>query len=94
MDKFNRNGMSLANWIASLGVGILLVAFFLNIFGHLDNKNKVYALLNAIGGLISCYASWMVGFYPFVVLNIIWSFTAILSLFKKDVSRETLSDKS
>jgi hypothetical protein len=82
--------MSLANWIASLGVGVLLIAFFLNIFGYLDNKNKVYALLNAVGGLISCYASWMVGFYPFVVLNIIWSFTAILSLFKKNVSRETL----
>jgi len=86
--------MSLANWIASIGVGILLIAFFLNIFGYINNKNKIYALLNAVGGLISCYASWMVDFYPFVVLNIIWSFTAILSLFKKDVSRETLYKKS
>ncbi|TKC00691.1 CBU_0592 family membrane protein [Pedobacter cryophilus] len=86
--------MSVANWVASLGVGILLIAFFLNIFGYVDNKSKLYALLNAIGGLISCYASWMVDFYPFVVLNIIWSFTAILSLFKGTVSRETFNKKS
>jgi uncharacterized membrane protein len=70
-------------------VGILLIAFFLNSFGYISNKNKWYAILNAIGGIISCYASWLADFYPFVVLNIIWSFTAILSLIKKDVSRET-----
>lgn len=81
--------MSTANWIASLGVGILLLAFFLNISGRLDNKSKTYALLNAIGGLLSGFASWMVDFYPFVILNLIWSFTALLSLFKKNVSRET-----
>jgi hypothetical protein len=81
--------MSLQNIIASVGVGILLIAFFLNSFGYISNKNKWYAILNAIGGIISCYASWLADFYPFVVLNIIWSFTAILSLIKKDVSRET-----
>ena len=82
--------MSTANWVASIGVGILLIGFFLNIIGYINNKNKWYAFLNAFGGLISCYASWMVSFYPFVVLNIIWSITALISLFKKDVSRETL----
>jgi hypothetical protein len=81
--------MSLQNIIASVGVGILLIAFFLNSFGYISTKNKWYAILNAIGGIISCYASWLADFYPFVVLNIIWSFTAILSLIKKDVSRET-----
>jgi hypothetical protein len=81
--------MSLQNIIASIGVGILLVAFFLNSFGYISNRNKWYAILNAVGGIISCYASWLADFYPFVVLNIIWSFTAILSLIKKDVSRET-----
>ena len=81
--------MSLSNWLASIGVGILLVAFFLNIFGHIDNKNRVYILLNVIGGLISGYASWLIDFYPFVVLNIIWSFTSIFSLIKRTVSRET-----
>lgn len=86
--------MSTANWVASIGVGILLIGFFLNIFGYINNKNKWYAFLNALGGLISCYASWLVDFYPFVILNIIWSITALFSLFQKDVSRETPDKKA
>lgn len=81
--------MSTANWIASIGVGILLLAFFLNISGRLDNKSKLYAIFNAAGGLISGYASWMIDFYPFVILNLIWSLTAIIALFKSNVPRET-----
>ena len=81
--------MSIENWIASLGVGILLIGFFLNVFGYLDSKSKVYSFLNSIGGIISCYASWLAHFYPFVVLNLIWSVTAIISLLKPNVSRET-----
>jgi hypothetical protein len=80
--------MSQVNWIASIGVGILLLAFFLNIFGYLSNKNKLYALLNTIGGIISCYASFLALFYPFMFLNLVWSITAFISLIKT-VPRET-----
>ncbi len=74
--------MNTANWIASIGVSILLIAFFLNVFGFLNNKTKTYSALNAFGGLLSCYSSWLVSFYPFVVLNLIWSFTAFIALYK------------
>ncbi len=84
--------MSVENWLASFGVGVLLVGFFLNVFGYLDSKSKVYSLLNAIGGVLSCYASWLAEFYPFVVLNFIWSITAIVSLLKPGVPRETTPD--
>jgi len=86
--------MSIENWIASFGVGVLLIGFFLNVFGYLDSKSKVYSLLNALGGIISCYASWLAAFYPFVVLNLIWSITAIISLLKSNVSRETTFDNN
>ncbi|OAQ39178.1 hypothetical protein A5893_10960 [Pedobacter psychrophilus] len=85
--------MSIENWIASFGVGILLIGFFLNVFGYLDSKSKPYSILNALGGIISCYASWLAEFYPFVVLNSIWSTTAIISLLKSNVSRETTFEK-
>jgi len=81
--------MSTSNWIATLGVSILLVAFFLNIAGTLQTTDKRYALLNFVGGVFSAYASWLAGIYPFVVLNIIWSFTAFIFLLKKNVPRET-----
>ena len=81
--------MSVANWIATLGVGVLLIAFFLNVAGKLSTEKKAYSFLNLIGGLLSAYASWIAGFYPFVVLNIIWSITALVFLFRNHVPRET-----
>lgn len=81
--------MNTANWIATIGVGILLVAFLLNIVGKLKTTDKLYSLLNLTGGILSAYASWLASFYPFVILNIIWSITALYFLLKKDVPRET-----
>ena len=38
--------------------------------------------MNFIGAGICCYASYMVRFYPFVVLEGVWAFVALISLFK------------
>jgi len=82
--------MKLSDIIASIGVIILLIAFLLNLYGTLSAENKIYGLLNLIGAGICCFASWMVSFYPFVVLEGIWAFVALVSLFK--VSRGTSAD--
>lgn len=81
--------MSATNWIATAGVTILLIAFFLNIAGKLSATDKRYASLNLLGGTLSAYASWLAGIYPFVILNIIWSFTAFIFLLRRNVPRET-----
>jgi hypothetical protein len=46
--------------------------------------------MNFIGAGICCYASYMVRFYPFVILEGIWAFVALISLLK--VSRGTSAD--
>ena len=38
--------------------------------------------LNFIGAGTCCYASYMISFYPFVILEAIWGFVALVSLFK------------
>nr|WP_294897414.1 hypothetical protein [uncultured Pedobacter sp.] len=81
--------MNAANCIATIGVGILLLGFFLNIAGKISAKHKLYSLLNLIGGILSAYASWIAHFYPFVALNIVWSITALTFLLKASVPRET-----
>ncbi|HTD41898.1 MAG TPA: hypothetical protein VK671_14820 [Mucilaginibacter sp.] len=68
--------------IASIGVIILLIAFLLNLYRKLPAENKIYSLLNFIGAGICCFASWMVSFYPFVILEGVWAFVAFVSLFK------------
>ena len=74
--------MKLSDIIASIGVIILLIAFLLNLYKKLSAESKTYSLLNLIGAGICCFASWMVSFYPFVILEGVWAFVALVSLFK------------
>jgi hypothetical protein len=64
----------------SIGVAILLGAFFANLMGWLDVRSRLYSALNAIGAAIAAYASWGIGFMPFVVLEATWSAVAVFSL--------------
>ncbi len=72
--------MSASELIGSLGVAILLGAFFLNLFGMIRNESRAYQALNATGAAIACYASWMIGFVPFVVLEATWCAVALIAL--------------
>jgi hypothetical protein len=69
--------------IGSIGVAVLLVAFFLNLFQFLPEKSRPYAFMNLIGAALSCYASWMIHFVPFVVLEGTWALVAAAALVRK-----------
>jgi hypothetical protein len=83
--------MKLADIIASTGVLILLVAFFLNLFGKIASNSKFYILSNIVGAGLCCLSSYMIRFYPFVILEAIWAAVAVVSLFKH-VPRGTSTD--
>ncbi|SEP46161.1 hypothetical protein [Mucilaginibacter sp. OK283] len=74
--------MKLSDIIASIGVIILLIAFVLNLLNKLSSENRVYKLFNFIGAGTCCYASYMVSFYPFVVLEGVWGAVALVSLLR------------
>lgn len=71
--------MSAAETIGFTGVALLLLAFFLNLFGFLP-RGRGYAVMNLIGASLSCYASWMIPFIPFVVLEGAWAVVAGVAL--------------
>jgi len=73
--------MKLSDILASIGVIILLIAFLLNLYKKLSASSKVYSLLNFIGAGICCFSSYLIRFYPFVVLESVWAIVALLSLF-------------
>ena len=73
--------MKLSDILASIGVIILLIAFLLNLYKKLSASSKVYGLLNFIGAGICCFSSYLIRFYPFVVLESVWAIVALLSLF-------------
>ena len=66
--------------VGSLGVAILLAAFFANLRGWLEATSRTYQGLNALGAAVAAYASWGIGFMPFVVLEGIWFIVAFASL--------------
>jgi len=74
--------MKISDILASIGVIILLIGFLLNLFNKIKAEDNLYAWLNFLGAGICCYASFLIRFYPFVVLETIWAFVALTSLFK------------
>jgi len=82
--------MKMSDVIASMGVIILLVAFLFNLYKLMSASSKTYSVMNFVGAGLCCYASWMVRFYPFIILEGVWAFVALVSLFK--VPRGTSQD--
>jgi hypothetical protein len=74
------SGFGTAHLVGSLGVFLLLLAFFLNLHGFLSRRSRSYHLLNALGAGLACYSSFLIDFIPFVVLEGTWSVVALLAL--------------
>jgi hypothetical protein len=74
--------MSASEIIGSFGVAILLIAFFMSLFKFMPQDSRRYALMNMVGAALSCYASWLIHFIPFVVLEGTWAMVAAAALLK------------
>lgn len=74
--------MELSIIMGLIGVGLLLIAFFLNLFKIIMQDTKIYTIMNIYGAGLSCYASILIGFVPFVILEGTWSIVAIIGLIK------------
>lgn len=74
--------MSYSTLTGTIGVSLCLIAFYFNITGKLKSTDKIYLLLNFFGAGISCYASWLINYMPFVVLEGVWSLVSAQGMFK------------
>tara|TARA_B100000949_G_scaffold232075_1_gene245496 strand:- start:284 stop:532 length:249 start_codon:yes stop_codon:yes gene_type:complete len=72
--------MTTSEWVGSLGVALLLLAFSLNLFGWLPRASRLYHGLNVLGAGLACYASLIIEFLPFVVLEGTWALVAFTAL--------------
>jgi hypothetical protein len=75
--------MSFSSIIGSIGVSLLLIAFFMNLFRYVSQENRVYIILNIAGAGLSCYASVLIHYMPFVILEATWCLVALWALVKK-----------
>ncbi len=68
--------------IGTLGVGLILVAYFLNTENVLPKDDKLFYVLNIIGAALACYASLLINYWPFVILEGTWTLVSIHGLMK------------
>lgn len=74
--------MNISEIMGSLGVAILLLAFVLNMLKIIKTESLSYLLLNFIGAGIACFASWLIPYFPFVILEGVWAVVSLVSLVK------------
>ena len=65
------------------GVSLLLLAFALNLLNKLSTQSTTYLLLNIVGAALACVSSYLIRFWPFVILEGVWTLSSALLLFKK-----------
>jgi uncharacterized protein with PQ loop repeat len=74
--------MNFSEVMGSIGVSILLIAFLLNMLKIIKTEGILYPLLNFSGAAIACYASFIIPYFPFVILEAVWALVSLLALLK------------
>jgi len=74
--------MTFNDIIGSIGVGIILVAYYLNTAGLIIKNGKLFYVMNVLGAAIACYASWLIDYWPFIILEGMWTLVSIYGLMR------------
>jgi len=74
--------MNLTDWIGFIGVAILLAAYFFNLSGKISKDSFIYLMMNILGAGLACYASVLLNYIPFIILEGCWTLVSILGLIK------------
>ncbi|MEZ4803122.1 MAG: hypothetical protein R2797_10140 [Gelidibacter sp.] len=72
--------MTYVDWIGSIGVSQVLLAYFLNSIGKISTKSVAFILLNFVGASMACLASVCLRYWPFIILEGIWALISLYSL--------------
>lgn len=66
--------------IGTIGVALILIAYFLNTERLIPVNGKLFFVINTIGAALACYASWLISYWPFVILEGAWTLVSIYGL--------------
>ena len=68
--------------VGSIGVGLLLLAYFLNLIKRVSQDSLLYTALNVAGAGMACYSSYLISFVPFIILEGAWLVVSAIALIK------------
>lgn len=80
--------MLFSDWMGVIGVSLILIAYFLNTRKILDVRDNRSLILNAAGALVAGYASYLINYWPFVVLEGIWTLIALFGLWQNIITKK------
>ena len=75
--------METHDWLGTIGVGLLLLAYVLDLLNWLEDDGSSYLLLNLIGASLACSAAALIGFLPFVILEGSWAVVSGVALARR-----------
>jgi hypothetical protein len=74
--------MTVTDITGFFGVFLLLIAFFLNLFGKIRRESLLYILLNIAGAGIAAVASCLLNYLPFIILESTWTIVSVVALIR------------
>ena len=86
--------MNFTDWIGFLGVFQILLAYVLNVVGEIKNTHIIFILLNLTGASMACLASVLLNYWPFIILEAVWTLVSLYSLLKYRKTSIRLSQKN
>jgi len=69
--------------IGTIGVGLILIAYFLNTFALIQKDGKLFFVMNILGAGLACYASILINYMPFIILEGVWCLVSVVGFLKK-----------
>lgn len=75
--------MTFVDWLGALGVFQILLAYILNLRSIINTSDWSFILLNTIGAGMACAASILLNYWPFIILEGIWTLTSIITAINK-----------
>jgi hypothetical protein len=74
--------MKFNDWVGTIGVGLILLGYFASTFNFISGKSKMFFLLNTLGAGLASYTSYLIGYWPFVILEGTWMLVSLIGLIK------------
>jgi hypothetical protein len=59
-----------------------LIAYFTNTYHLIEKDGRLYFAMNIVGAGLAGFASFLIPFWPFVILEGIWVIVSIVAFFK------------
>lgn len=74
--------MNTTDSIGFIGVTLLLIAYFLNLTDKIGKDSLVYLQMNFLGAGLACFASVLMNYWPFIILEGCWTIVSAFGILK------------